>query len=80
MKSLIIYYFSILLPFPLLIYSAFEDGKSFFITLVFYLIYRDLVDGARLVKKGVIKKKDFWKTFIPLYYRAMYFQELYFEQ
>lgn len=79
MKNLIIYYFAILLPMPLLILSAQIDSVMFTILLFFYIIYRGIIDGKRLIEKGVIPKSDLWKMIcIPLY--SMYFfKELYFE-
>jgi hypothetical protein len=78
MKSLLIYYFAILLPLPLLAWSLYNNYIMFFILLISYLIYRSFVDGQRLIEKELIGKKEFWKVFIPLW-RYRYFKELFFE-
>ncbi len=79
MKQLLIYYFQILLPIPLLVSLANISSISFVVGLILYvLIYRPLVDGYRLLSKGIISKNEFFKIFIPLW-RLKYFTELYFE-
>lgn len=79
MKNLAIYYFQILLPLPLLYFSAKEgDSITFCVLMVFYYIYRLFTDYYRLSKKNVLKKNDFILFIIPLW-TVKYFKELYFE-
>ena len=79
MKNLIIYYFTILIPLPILVWLAFSNKtNSFVILLLFYaLVYRPIIDGYRLIEKGVISKKGFWELFIP-FWSIKWFKELYF--
>jgi len=84
MKNLLIYYFSILFPLGMF-YPAYlkwkEEGTATFLVvfLVFYMIYRWFTDGKRLVEKGLLKKSEFWKAFMP-FYTAQFIRELYFEK
>ena len=80
MKNLFIYYFSILLPLPLLILSSFNDSILFVSLLVLYIIYRSFIDSKRLLDKGILKKNEIWKMFIIPFYSFNYFRELYFEK
>lgn len=80
MKNLIVYYFQILLPLPLLYFSAKSGDSILFVTLfVFYYIYRIFTDYYRLLKKNVIKKNDFLIFIFPIW-NIKYFKELYFEK
>jgi hypothetical protein len=80
MKTLIIYYVAILLPIPLLYWSLFQSSSMFFVLLMSYaLIYRGFTDGQRLIEKGLLNKKEFWKAFIP-FWTSQYFRQLYFER
>jgi hypothetical protein len=81
MKDLAVYYFSILLPLPLLILTAKANMTVLFVVLLFsYVIYRGFTDSRRLLVKGVIDKKDVWKIhFIP-FYTGSFIKELYFEK
>lgn len=79
MKNLFVYYVQILLPLPLIYISSEFGNSSFFVGLLaFYLIYRIFVDYYRLVKKGLMEKKYFFKILIP-FWRTQFFKELYFE-
>jgi hypothetical protein len=81
MKSLIIYYFSIIAPLAALIYTATNKSieSSWFLVLMlaYVFIYRSLTDYFRLRSKKVIAKKDFWRILVPGA-RAKYFKALYF--
>ncbi len=80
MKNLAIYYLAILMPFPLMYFTAINGESELFVALLFsYLIYRGFVDGKRLVDKELLSKKESWKAFIP-FYTASYIKELYFEK
>ena len=79
MKNLINYYLAILLPLPLLYLSGWHSSVMFVSLLVFYLLYRGVIDGKRLIEKKLIQEKELWKAFMPLY-TAFYFRELYFEK
>lgn len=78
MKQLLTYYFAILLPLPLLAWSAFNDTTMFAILLLSYYLYRSFLDGRRLVEKQLISKQELWKAFIP-FWTSMFFRQLYFE-
>ncbi len=79
MRKLAIYYFQILMPFPLLIASTSYPNPLLFVILAFsYVIFRGVVDGQALVEKGAIEKRDAWKAFIP-FWTQKYFRQLYFE-
>lgn len=81
MKNLFIYYLVILVPFaafPLLLKTG--HGTLAVACFLFYaFIYRSLTDGYRLIRKGVLKKGELWKMFIPFWIRSRYFKELYLE-
>ena len=80
MKNLIIYYFSIVIPIPMIIWSKEQSFTLFTILFLTYLIiFRGFVDGQRLIEKKVILKKEIWKAFIP-FWTAKYTKELYFEK
>jgi len=78
MKNLLIYYFLVLLPIPLLILALY-DATLFSILLIFYIFYRSFIDGQRLLDKKLINKREFWKNFIP-FWRAKFYRQLYFER
>jgi len=47
------------------------------ISIICYaLIYRPLIDGYKLIFKGLITRKEIWKMYLPSTYRK-YFKELY---
>lgn len=80
MKNLLVYYFQILLPLPLIYWSASTHRTSFFISLlIFYLIYRCITDYYRLLNKKLINKNDLLKTLIP-FWNMKFFKEMYFEK
>ena len=82
MKSLITYYlFAILIPILILAILIFNSFNIiFFIFLLFYaLIYRPILDGIRLMKKGLLKKNEFWKLFVG-YAHIRWFRKLYLEK
>lgn len=80
MKNLLIYYFQILLPLPLLYLSAKENDTLLFSVLMgFYYIYRIFTDYYRLSRKNILQKNDFMLFIIPLW-NIKYFKELYFER
>ena len=69
------YYIKILSPLPLLIWTAFNNGKIFLILMILYIIYRQFVDANKLYKKGVINKNQIWFPLLSI----RYFKELYLE-
>jgi hypothetical protein len=77
MRNLIIYYFGLILPLPLLVLTAHYDSIIFVTLLASYYIFRGFLDGSRLVSLGLITQDKIWKSFIP-FWTAMYFKELYF--
>lgn len=78
MKNIFLYYFSILLPFPIMYYASLENSMMFVVLLLVYYIFRGFTDANRLIQKGCIPSNDFYKLFIP-FYRSRYFKELYFQ-
>jgi hypothetical protein len=80
MKNLVLYYFQILLPLPVLIWASFTDSTMFVVLLFAYYIYRGFVDGQRLYEKGVIEKKERWKILVIPFYSSSFFKQLYFER
>jgi hypothetical protein len=78
MKNILLYYFAIIIPIPLLIGSS-GNSKMFTILLLSYIIYRGFVDGQRLIEKGILNKKELWKAFIP-FWCSQYYRQLYFEK
>lgn len=86
MRNLLIYYIAILLPIPLIYWSLYHFGAIFFLIAIFSyaMIYRKFTDGKRLMKKGLLRKSDFWKfALIPFWHSSCilrYFRKLYFEK
>ena len=76
MKNLIVYLFFAFVPFFLVIWSLSFGSMIFTISLFLFYIYRAIIDGIRLNNKGILQKKDIWKSFIPCYKIGMY-KELY---
>lgn len=79
MKNIVLYYFAILLPIPLLVYFAKVNAMVFMVLLLAYVIYRGFVDGQRLLEKSIISKNEFWKVFIP-FWSSRFYRPLYFEK
>ncbi len=82
MKNLITYYLlAIVLPLFLMITLLYLGlNRWFFISLlVFAFVYRPLLDGGRLIRKGVIKRNDRWKLFLG-YGQVKWFKELYLKK
>lgn len=78
MKNLFFYYIAILTPLPIIIWVSYKKEKYlFFILIIIYFLYRGVIDGIRLYKLRVIKKKDILKTYNPIY-NLKYFKKLYF--
>ena len=78
MKNLFLYYCSVLIPIPLIIW-VFVDYKAYFVhALILYYFYRMFTDGFRLVQLEVIKASEIIKMLIPFYLRSKYFFLLYF--
>lgn len=69
-------------PILLCISAVASKGyKALYVFLVVYLIpVKGFIDGQRLLEKGIIKRSEFWKAFIPLWMNFKYFRELYFEK
>jgi hypothetical protein len=81
MKRLVIYYLAILIPFLLLIWIARAGYPVLFtkLLLIYFLPYRILIDGLRLVNKRILNWNQVWKLLIPGQ-RILYFKELYFKK
>ena len=75
MKNLLIYYFQILIPIPLMVWASTKNSKMFVMTLVFYLLYRYFIDGLKLYRNGIISNKERLYPFLSI----RYFKELYFK-
>ncbi len=79
MKNLFVYYLAILLPIPLLI-SISNNSVFFTFLLLSYIVFRGFVDGQRLIEKGVIEKKDLWKSVLIPFWSSRFFRQLYLEK
>lgn len=80
MKNLLIYYFAILLPIPLIIIVSNSHSVIFTVLLLFYIIFRGFIDGQRLIEKKIIEKKDLWKSVLIPFWSSRFFRQLYFEK
>ena len=80
MKNLIIYYFTILLPFPFMIWAAFNFKELFVSLLVMYIFYRGFTDFSKLKRKKIVTESEKWKFFFIPFYSSYYMKELYFEE
>ena len=79
MKNIYVYYFTILLPIPFLVWLA-KAGRPLWFTillLIYAIPYRILIDGLRLVDKKLIKRNEIWKLIFP-WKRREFIKELYF--
>ncbi|PWT78051.1 MAG: hypothetical protein C5B59_02495 [Bacteroidetes bacterium] len=68
MKNIINYYAAIVLPFIgiiLLLLNGFGGWFFLILFLIYFLVYRPLMSGYRLVALGVIKKSQIWRNWIP---------------
>jgi uncharacterized membrane protein len=71
------YYLAFLFPLPLLYLVAKQMNALTFVTfLVFYIIFKSILDFNKLIEKGLIKKNEYWKSIIP-FFKVKYFKELY---
>ena len=75
MKNLLIYYFQILLPLPILFWTASQSSRMFVVLMGIYIIYRYFVDGYKLFRAGVITNRERYYPF----HSIKHFKELYFE-
>ena len=79
MKNVFVYYLTILLPIPILIWISNTGGSKWFVILIliYAIPYRTIVDGLRLVNKKVLKWNEIWKLWVPWKFREL-IKELYF--
>lgn len=79
--KLIDYYLAAFLPILTLITIALalDSSEIFVISLLFYYIYRCILDYYKLKKQGIVSNKDIWKFIVPCH-SYLYFKELYFKQ
>ena len=81
MKNTFLYYLAILLPLIAILLMAYTHYAVYtwvVLLLIYGVIYRPLVDGVRLIQKGVIRKSEIWKLFVPFFYHGKWFKQLYF--
>jgi hypothetical protein len=79
MKNIFVYYSAILIPIPLLVWVA-KSGDSMLFTILlftYFIAYRTLIHGWRLVNKKLMKWNEIWKLWIPWKHRE-FFKNLYF--
>ena len=80
MRNIFIYYLAISIPVVAIIFLRKAEliTSTWFVILLFIylIIYRSYIDGKRLIEKGIIEKKDFWKVLIRGQ-QIKYFKELY---
>lgn len=79
MKNIYTYHFLILLPIPIFYWVYGLINTPLLVLLFAYFIYRGVIDGLRLISKGVLDQKEWWKAFVP-FWTMYYFKELYFER
>lgn len=58
-----------------MVWTSTKNSKMFVMTLVFYLLYRYLIDGLKLYRNGIISNKERLYPFLSI----KYFKELYFK-
>lgn len=80
MKNILIYYFAIILPIPLIIFISKDNSIFFAMMLLFYIVFRGFIDGQRLIEKNVIEKNDLWKSVLIPFWSSRFFKQLYFEK
>ena len=80
-QNLIVYYIVILVPLGMLIFlsKTHQINSDLFAILIlsYFFPYRFITDYYRLLNKGIINKKDFWKLFNPFFWRLKFYKELY---
>lgn len=80
MQDIRLYYLTILMPLPLIVYASAINSTWFLSSVLFYfLVYRTFTDTLRLSAKGLMKKTEFWKMLIPGS-RGKFFRALYLEK
>ena len=85
MKNLFYFYSAVFAP-AILIFTIKNaeliGGNAFLISILSYaLIYRPFLDGNRLYQKGLIKKNEIWKIYIPFNsIKFKNFKELYLKK
>ncbi len=81
LKNTWYYYIFSITPMVVLSYFAMTHqvpATLFCICLFIYLaIYRTVLDTLRLIHKGILEKKNFWKLLLP-FSRVTYWKEIYF--
>ncbi len=79
--KLFTFYFLILLPIPFIFFLAkLGDTFMFFSFIGLYVfIYRPYIEGNKLMKKGIVEKKDIWKIYVP-FYSLYYFDDIFFRK
>lgn len=78
MKNLFVYWVLIITPllFDCLFYFQYKSSLWVYILLIYFLLYRPLIDGIRLHSLGLLKLGDSWKLLLP-FYRWKYFSRIY---
>jgi hypothetical protein len=80
MKNTFLYYLVITAPllilFILLLSHSISNSIFAILLITWAIIYRPILDGIRLINKGVINKNEIWKLFVP-FWRYKWFKELY---
>jgi hypothetical protein len=80
LKNTIAYYIVIASPVAILAILAKnkEIASDWFVTsmLLYCFVYRPITDYYRLLSKGLLSKRDFWRAFTP-FLQAKYFKALY---
>lgn len=73
----IMFWYAAFVPFlSLFVVSKLYGAWSFAIGLGIYVfVYRPIIHIIRLLKLGVIERKDAWKQFLP-WYQSQFFREL----
>lgn len=78
LKGIVLFWIAAVVPFAGIFLGRylFYGAYGFFILLlIYFFIYRPILHVLRLLRLGVIEKKDAWKFFIPCY-ETKYFKDL----
>ena len=81
MKNIIFYYTAVIVPGVVLaiLWQDLKPGVAMPLLFAYFFLYRSLLDGWRLVAKGVIQKNQIWKMAIPGM-PGKYLKQLYFKK
>ncbi len=80
MKNILAYYFLVLFPILLIYWIGISERPILLAIaiLLYWFPYRTIIDGTKLIMRGVIDPKNVWKLLLPGstigYSRELFFQ------